>query len=474
MRDSSSDVVVVGSGPNGLAAAIALARAGRSVVVYEAAEQWGGGLRSMEVTLPGFVHDICATSLPLAAASPFFRQLALVRYGLEWIHAEAPLAHPLDDGSAVLLERSVPATAAQLGPDAAAYQRIFGSLAARAETLVHDLLGTLRVPRHPVALARFGALGMLPARTLARAVFTGERARALFAGLAAHSMLALDQPVSGAIGLVLGMYGHAVGWPFVRGGSQALANALVECLRAHGGEVVAGHPVASLDDLPAAGATLLDVTPRQVLTLAGTRLSGGYRRWLSRYRYGPGVFKVDWALDGPIPWRAPECRRAGVVHLGGTLDEIAAAEWAATSGGIPERPFVLLAQPSLFDSTRAPSGRHTVWAYCHVPHGCNVDMTDRIEAQVERFAPGFRDRILARHTFSPRTMEAHGANYVGGDINGGVQDLRQLFTRPAPRWDPYRTSDPSLFICSASTPPGGGVHGMCGYHAARSVLRAGR
>lgn len=474
MRDAGNDAIVVGSGPNGLAAAIVLARAGRSVVVYEAATTWGGGLRTEELTLPGFRHDVCATSLPLAAASPFFRELSLDEYGMSWVHPDAPLAHPLDDGTAVLLERSVETTAAGLGADGAAWQRIFGPLAARAGMLTHDLLGPLRVPRHPIALARFGALGLLPARTLARAVFTEERARALFAGLAAHSMLALDQPVSAAIGLVLGMYAHAVGWPFVRGGAQVLADALAACLREASGEVVTGQPVVSLDTLPVARQVLLDLSPCQVVALAGERLNPGDRRRLCRYRYGPGVFKVDWALDGPIPWRAPECRRAGVVHLGGTLDEIAAAEWAATHGRVPERPFVLLAQPSLFDPTRAPAGRHTAWAYCHVPPGCEMDMTELIEAQVERFAPGFRDRILARHTRSPREFEAYNPNYVGGDVNGGVQDLRQLFTRPVPRWDPYRTSDPTLFICSASTPPGGGVHGMCGYHAARSALRAAR
>lgn len=472
--NAAADELVVGSGPNGLAAAITLARAGHAVTVLEAADTWGGGLRSAELTLPGFIHDVCATSFPLGVASPFFHTVPLARYGATWVHPDVPLAHPLDDGSAVLLERSVEATAAGLGPDAAVYRRLMGKQIARVDRLIADILRPLRLPRHPVTLARFGLLGMQSASYFARSVFMGERARALFAGLAAHSFLRLDQPSSAAAGLVLASLGHAVGWPFVQGGSQRLSDALVGYLSDLGGRVETGQPVRSLGHDAPAPTTLLDLTPRQVLDVAGPRLSGSYQRALSRFRYGPGVFKIDWALDGPIPWRAAACGRAGVVHLGGTLEEIAASEAAANSGRVADRPFVILAQPTLFDPTRAPAGRHIAWAYCHVPHSAGVDMTDRIEAQVERFAPGFRDRILARHVLSPAEMEALNTNYVGGDINGGIQDLRQLFARPVARWDPYRTSDPMLFLCSSSTPPGGGVHGMCGYWAAKSVLASNR
>ena len=468
--------MIVGAGPNGLAAAIVMARAGRRVVVLEGQDTPGGGCRSAELTLPGFVHDTCSTVHALALASPFLRALPLAEHGLELAHPEAPLAHPLDDGTAVMLERSVELTARGLGPDERAWRRLFGPLVRDADPLFRELLGPLRPPRHPLVMARFGLSGLRSARGLARSRFEGERARALLAGSCAHAMLSLRTPASAAFGLVLTMSAHAVGWPVARGGSQRLTDALVAHLRSLGGTVETGRPVELLDELDTAASApvLLDLTPRQILRVAGDRLPDGYRRRLSRYRYGPGIFKLDWALDGPIPWRAPETARAGTVHLGGTLDEIAASEDAAVSGRHHERPFVLLVQPSLFDPTRAPAGKHTAWAYCHVPSGSTRDMTGAIEAQVERFAPGFRDLIAARSAMDSAEVERRNPNYVGGDINGGSQDLRQLFTRPVARPVPYSTPVPGLFICSSSTPPGGGVHGMCGYWAARAALRQGR
>jgi phytoene dehydrogenase-like protein len=466
------DAVVVGAGPNGLASAITLARAGRSVLVLEAKETIGGGMRSAELTLPGFVHDVCSAIHPLGVASPFFRDLPLAGYGLEWVFPAAAVAHPFDDRTAAVLERSVEATGATLGRDAAAYQQLMGPLVDDWDRLESDLLGPFPLPpRHPLAMARFGLRAVRSAQGLAQHVFEGERARALFAGLAAHSMLPLDRPVSAAFGLVLGIVAHAVGWPMARGGSQQFADALVAHLHSLGGEVVTGTCIESLGQLPPARATLFDVTPRQFLQIAGDRLPTGYHRALHRYRYGPGVFKLDWALDGPIPWKAEACSVAGTVHLGGTLPEIAASEGAVWRGEFPERPYVIVVQQTLFDPSRAPEGRHTGWAYCHVPNGSTFDMTERIEAQVERFAPGFRDRVLARSVMSPTAMERHNPNYIGGDINGGVQDFGQLFTRPVARLNPYTTPVRGLYLCSSSTPPGGGVHGMCGYHAARAVLR---
>jgi phytoene dehydrogenase-like protein len=462
---------VVGSGPNGLAAAIALARAGRQVVVLEGEDTLGGGCRSAELTLPGFVHDTCSTVHALALASPFLSALPLAEHGLELAHPAAPLAHPLDDGSAVMLERSVEETARGLGPDEAAYRRLFGPLVRDARALFGDLLGPLRPPRHPLLLSRFGLSAVRSAAGLARARFEGERARALLAGCCAHSMLSLRAPVSAPFGLVLALTAHAVGWPVARGGSQHLADALAGHLRSLGGVVETSRRVESLDELPPdAGPLLLDVTPGQLLRLAGDRLPDGYRRRLRGYRYGPGVFKLDWALDGPIPWTAPEAARAGTVHLGGTLDEIVAGEDAAPRGEHAERPFVLLVQPTMFDPTRAPAGKHTAWAYCHVPNGSTRDMTEAIEAQVERFAPGFTGLIAARSAMDSAEVERRNPNYVGGDINGGAQDLRQLFTRPVARVIPYSTPLPGVFICSSSTPPGGGAHGMCGYWAARAAI----
>jgi phytoene dehydrogenase-like protein len=471
LPESRGDAVVVGAGPNGLAAAIVLAEAGREVTLIEGAATVGGGARSEELTLPGFVHDTCSTVHSLALLSPFLRELPLAEHGLELEHPEAPLAHPLDGGSAVILERSVEETASSLGSDARAYGRLFAPLVRNADSLTDELLGPLRPPRHPVLLGRFGLRGIRSAVGLARSRFDGEPARALLAGSCAHSMLSLRTSASAAFGVVLAVGAHAVGWPVARGGSQRLADALAAHLRFLGGRVETGRWVESLAELPQAGATLLDVTPRQLLRIAGPSLPGLYRRRLARYRYGPGVFKLDWALDGPIPWVAPEVARAGTVHLGGTLEEIAASEESVSGGVHPERPFVLLVQASLFDGARAPAGKHTAWAYCHVPSGSDRDMTAAIEAQVERFAPGFSDRILERSVMGPAEVERRNPNYVGGDINGGVQDLRQLFTRPVARAVPYSTPVPGLFICSSSTPPGGGVHGMCGYWAARSALR---
>jgi phytoene dehydrogenase-like protein len=465
------DAIVVGSGPNGLAAAIALARAGRSVLVLEGRETVGGGVRTEELTLPGFLHDTCSAIHPLGVASPFFRSLPLAAHGVEWVHPPAPLAHPLDDGTAVVLERSLEATAAGLGPDGDAWRRLFGPLVGSAEQLLAGILAPPRPPRRPVAMARFGFRALRSASGLACSSFAGERARALLAGCAAHSMLPLGAPATASFGLVLALLGHAAGWPLPRGGSQRLADALAAHLVSLGGEIETGRPVDSLAGLPPARLTMLDVTPRQLLALAGDRLHGRYRRALERYRYGPGVLKLDYALSGPVPWRAPECARAATLHLGGTLDEIGAAEAEVARGGHPERPYVLVAQQSLFDPSRAPAGSHTLWAYTHVPNGSAVDVTERVEAQLERFAPGFRGLVLARSVLGPAALEERNPNYVGGDINGGSAELRQLFARPVARPVPYRTPLEGVYLCSASTPPGGGVHGMCGYHAVRAALR---
>jgi phytoene dehydrogenase-like protein len=454
--------VVIGSGPNGLTAAITLARAGYAVTVYEANAEIGGGARTMALTLPGFLHDICSAVHPLAAGSPAFAQFPLAAHGLQWIHPAVPLAHPLDDGSAVVLDRSVEDTAYELGADGRAWKGLFKPLVENWDALQNEILGPLRIPRRPLLLARFGLHAIRSARVLAESLFRGQRARALFAGIAAHSMLSLEARPSAAFGLVLAVAGHAVGWPSPKGGAQTLSNALASYLHSLGGEIRGNSPVLSL---PESQIVLCDVTPRQFLRLAGDRVSGSFRRSLERYRYGPSAFKVDWALDGPIPWRAAECLQAGTVHLGGTLEEI--SQWEAHHTGAP---FVLLAQPTLFDPTRAPEGRHTAWAYCHVPYGSAQDFTAAIEAQVERFAPGFTQRILARHVMGPAALERHNPNLVGGDINGGSPDLRQLFLRPTRRL--YGTPLRGVYLCSASTPPGGGVHGMCGYHAARFAIKA--
>jgi phytoene dehydrogenase-like protein len=464
------DAVIVGSGPNGLAAAVELARNGRSVAVLEAEDTVGGGTRSAELTLPGFVHDVGSAIHPLGYASPYFSTLPLGEHGLEWVHPAAPLAHPFDDGTAAVLERSVEKTGETLGPDAAAYRKFMEPIARDFDRIIDSLLGPLRLPRHPFALARFGLRALRSARGLAEELFEGEKARGFFAGNAAHSFLPMEQAPSAAFGLVLSTVGHAAGWPFPKGGSQKIADALVSYLRSLGGEVYVGVRVRAVEEVPRTRAVLFDLTPRQLLEISGHRFTGRYRRALGRFRYGPGVFKVDFALDGRIPWKAKACGRAGTVHLGGTLGEIAAGEAAVSRGEHPERPFVLLAQQSLFDETRAPEGKHTVWAYCHVPNGSTVDMTERIEKQVERYAPGFRDRILAKSTMGPAELQRINANHVGGDINGGLQDLWQLFTRPVVRLTPYSTPAGGIYLCSSSTPPGGGVHGMCGFFAARAAL----
>jgi phytoene dehydrogenase-like protein len=464
------DAVVVGAGPNGLAAAIQIARAGRSVAVYEANEDIGGGARSAELTLPGFVHDVCSAIQPLAVMSPFFNGLQLAKHGLEWIQPDAPLAHPLDDGTAVTLERSVDATAARLGADGAAYRGLLSPLVSRWDRLATEVLRpVLHVPRHPLLLARFGLHAMRSARGLASS-FTGVPARALVAGCAAHSFLPLERPFTSAFALMFLITGNAVGWPLPRGGSQRISQALASYLHELGGTVATRHPVQEMSDVPTAQAYVFDTSPWHLEKIAADRLPAGYRRALRRYRRGPGVFKIDYALDGPVPWRAAECLRAGTVHLGGTFEEIAASEAAVWRGQHPERPFVLVAQQSLFDPSRAPSGKHTLWAYCHVPNGSTVDMTGPIEAQLERFAPGFRDRVLARSTMNTRDVERRNANNAGGDISCGAHTGLQLFMRPRIAIDPYATPARDIYLCSSATPPGGGVHGMCGYNAARSVL----
>jgi phytoene dehydrogenase-like protein len=432
------------------------------VEVHEAAAIAGGATRSAELTLPGFVHDLGSAVHPLSLASPFFANLPLQ---VRWIEPPAPLAHPLDDGTAVMLERDLEATAPQFGSDAAGYRQLFAPLVERWEDLRHDLLRPIGIPHHPLAMARFGLLGLRSARAVANAYFRGERARALFAGLAAHSFLPLESPVSAAFGLVLGITGHTVGWPIPQGGAQAIANSLVSSLQQAGGTVITGHRVNALHDLGHPDLTLLDVTPRQVLELAGDVMPSPFRHQLQRYRYGPGVFKVDWALSEPIPWRARECLRAGTVHLGGTFEEIAESE----RGNNSHRPFVLLSQPTLFDATRAPAGKHIAWAYCHVPNGWTGSALGAIEAQVERFAPGFRDCVLARAAFTPEAMHAWNENLIGGDISGGAVSGMQFFFRPT--WRQYATPMKGVYLCSSSTPPGSGVHGMCGYWAAQTALR---
>jgi phytoene dehydrogenase-like protein len=468
------DVIVVGSGPNGLAAAITLARAGRDVLLIEGRDTVGGGVRTEELTLPGFRHDTCSAIHPLGVASPFMRSIPLERFGLEWVHPPAPLAHPLDDDRAVMLERSPSETAAGLGPDGPAWNALVGRLAREADAVLRGVLSPLQVPRHPVAMARFGLHALRSADGMARSVFAGDPARALFAGNAAHSMLPLRAAATASFGLVLAMLGHAAGWPLPRGGSQALADALAAYLRSLGGEIETDRTVTSLEELDAR-LVLLDVTPRQFLTLAGPRLDGRYRRALERFRYGPGVVKLDYALSEPMPWRAPDCARAATVHVGGTLAEIGAAEAGVAAGRVPERPFAIVAQQSLFDTTRAPAGCHTLWAYTHVPHGWpETDRAvERVEEQLERYAPGFRDVVLARSVLGPADLEARNPNDVGGDINGGSAELRQLLTRPVARLVPWRTPLSGVYLCSSSTPPGGGVHGMCGRHAARAALRFG-
>jgi phytoene dehydrogenase-like protein len=465
------DAVVVGSGPNGLSAAVTLAQGGASVLVVEGHDQIGGGTRTAELTLPGFRHDVCSACHPMGILSPFFRRLPLADHGLRWIKPRVSVAHPLDDQPAVLLRLSLAETGRGLGADARAYERLVGPLVHDPHALLHDILGPLRVPAHPFRMLRFGLDGVRSAAGLARARFEGARARALFAGCAAHSVLPLERTMTAAVALVFCLAGHVEDWPVAEGGSAAIAGALGRLLVSLGGRVETGRWIRSLADLPDARAYLFDTSPAQLAAIAGPVLPAGYVGRLRRYRYGPGVFKIDWALDGPIPWRDPAVLEASTVHVGGTLDEIAAGEAAVWRDEHPERPFVLLCQQSQLDPTRAPEGKHTGYAYCHVPDGSTLDLTRAVEAQVERFAPGFRDRILARHAMSASDLERYNPTLAGGAITGGVSDLRQLFARPVARYDPYTTPHPRIFLCSSSTPPGGGVHGMPGHFAARSALR---
>jgi phytoene dehydrogenase-like protein len=469
-----TDAVVVGGGPNGLTAAALIARAGRSVELVEARDSIGGGCRSAELTLPGVLHDVCSAIHPLGRSSPVFRELRLEEHGLEWIEPPIQIAHPLDGGRVALVHRDIETTIASFenDGDGAAYRRWMGPVVADWELIVRELLGPIPVGavRHPVALGRFALPAMLPMAVVARR-FQSPVVRALLAGCGAHSFLRLTAPLTGGLGLALLVSAHAVGWPIPRGGAQRIADALASVVRKAGGSITTGVAVRNLAELPAHRAALLDVTPRQVLELSGNRLGGLYAAQLRRYRYGPAAFKLDLVLDGPIPWRDARLSSAGTIHLGGTFEEVAASERAVAQGRVHDRPFVLVSEPTRHDPTRAPEGRHVAWAYCHVPNGWPGDATERILRQIERFAPGFRDRIIGQHVTRPADLEAYNANYVGGDINGGLQHWAQFFTRPAVRWDPYSTPNPRIFICSSSTPPGGGVHGLCGMHAARSALR---
>jgi len=471
LRKTAYDAVVVGSGPNGLAAAIVMAKADRSVLVLEAEDSIGGGTRSAQLTLPGYVHDICSAVHPMALASPFFRSLPLEEHGLEWIYPPLPLAHPRDDGTAMVLDRSLDGTCESLGVDAQSYRNLLGPLVRNWGVVESAILGPLGVPRNPIAMSRFGLHAIQPAARLARNKFQTEAARVLFAGLACHSVVPLEKWGTAAIGLVLAAVAHVYSWPIPKGGSQRIGDALASYLRSLGGEIQCGVRVESIDDIPSARTIFCDLTPQGLLKIAAQVLPANYQKALRRYKYGPGVFKVDWALSNPIPWKAKECSGAGTVHVGSSLEEIERSERAAWNGSQDDKPFVLVTQPSLFDSTRAPVGRHTAWAYCHVSNNSDCDMTSRIESQIERVAPGFRDAILARSTRGPAELQRHNANLVGGDISGGANNLMQLFLRPTRRT--YATPHRGLYLCSSSTPPGGGVHGMCGYHAAVRAIAAG-
>jgi phytoene dehydrogenase-like protein len=471
-KRSSYDAIIIGSGPNGLSAAIHLARNGLSVLIIEAHSTVGGGTRSAELTLPGFIHDICAAVLPLSLNSPFFKTLPLDQFGVKWIHSPVPLAHPLDNSKSALVYRSIEETARSLGGDGNAYRRLYEPILHSWDQIGADLLGPLRVPpKHPIESARFSLQALQPATVLAKRYFRQEQAQAIFAGMAAHSIMPLEKVATSAFGLVTNLMAHTVGWPLVKGGTQQLANGLAAYFISLGGEIVTDLKVNSLEDLPPAMAFLFDTAPSQMVKIVGDRLPEHYRRQIRRYRHGPGVFKMDFALDSPVPWSAQENKLAVALHIGGTLEEIAYSERMIWKGKHVERPFIILAQPSLFDAIRAPEGKHTVWAYCHVPNGSTTDCSEAIETQIERFAPGFRERILARSTYTAAQMEAYNPNYIGGDINCGVQDLQQMFTRPVLRLNPYTTPAKNVFLCSSATPPGGGVHGLCGLYAAQNVLK---
>lgn len=465
------DATIIGSGPNGFAAAITLAKAGKQVALYEAKPTIGGGMRSAELTLPGFIHDICSAIHPLGIGSPFFRSLPLDQYGLKWVQPNVPLAHPFDDGTAILLERSIEETGNSFPDkrDAGAYEAILTPFVEGWDILADDVLAPLHFPRHPLQLANFGYYGIQSGEGFARRYFNSDKVRAFFAGLAAHSILPLNKSLTASFGLILAILGHKFGWPIAQGGSQSIASALAAQLVALGGEIITEKEVTVLQEIDTP-LIFCDVTPKQLVKMGQDQFSSSYLERLKNYRYGPGVCKIDWALSSPIPWKAPECLRAGTVHLGGSLDEIVFSELQVWEGKHPEKPYVLLAQQSLFDPSRAPPGKQTAWGYCHVPNGSTMDMSHIIEQQIERFAPGFRDCILARNVKTAVEMQAYNANYVGGDINGGIQDIFQLYARPVMRTNPYETSKKGIYICSSSTPPGGGVHGMCGYHAAKSAL----
>ncbi len=471
MKNSAYDAVIIGSGPNGLAAGICLARENLSVLIVEAGETVGGGARTAELTLPGFAHDVCSAIHPLTVGSPFFNSLPLEKFGLEYIEPPVQLAHPQDDGTAVLLRRSLEETAQGLGIDGESYKNLISPFVEKWDELAPEILGPLHIPKHPFLMGKFGLKAFRSASGLAESYFKDKRTRAVFAGCAAHSMIPLDEVPSAAFGLVLAVTAHSAGWSFPRGGAQKIADALAAYFISLGGEIKTNWRVENVDELPSHRACLFDITPRQILRIAAHRLPQNYRRILENFKYGAGSFKMDFALSEPIPWTAKECALAGTVHLGGLFDEIAESERNLLRGAVSEKPYVLIAQNSNFDSSRAPEGKQVGWAYCHVPHGSNVDMTERIENQIERFAPGFRDCIMAKRTMSPADLENHNANYVGGDIGGGANILSQLFTRPAIKLDPYKIPAQGFYICSSSTPPGGGVHGMCGFHAARSALK---
>jgi phytoene dehydrogenase-like protein len=466
----SYDAIVIGAGPNGLSAAIQLARHGLSVCIFESNKQIGGGARSEQLTLPNFIHDVCSAVHPMGCVSPFFNTLPLREHGLEWIESPLALAHPFDDEPAAFLSKSIQQTAENLERDKQSYLDLIGPFVNNTETLLTEILKPLRIPKHPFLMARFGLAAMRSASDLANSKFKTPRGKAIFSGCAAHSMVALNKIATASFGISLAIVAHLVGWPIIKGGSQKVIDCLQKYFTSLGGEIETGRKIESIKSLPAARAILMALTPKQVATVAGYQLPQKFRDRLLKYRYGPGIFKIDWALDGPIPWKDPACSRSATLHLGSTFDEILQSESDAWNGKISSKPFVILAQPSLFDSTRAPAGKHTGWAYCHVPHGSDLDMIEAIENQVERFAPGFKDLILARHTFNSTQLHQHNENIIGGDIGGGANNFMQFIARPVFKWDPYSTPNSRIFICSSSTPPGGGVHGMCGYNAANSVL----
>lgn len=470
MPENIYDAIVIGAGPNGLSAAIQLARQGLSVCIFEASSQIGGGARSEQLTLPNFIHDVCSAVHPMGFISPFFKTLPFQEYGLEWIESPLALAHPFDNEPAAFLSKSIQQTAENLGQDKQAYLDLINPFVNKSETLLAEILKPIRIPKHLFLTARFGFAAMRSASDFANSKFKTDRAKALFCGCSAHSVVSLDKIATASFGISLAMVAHLVGWPIVKGGSQRIIDCLEKYFRSLGGEIEAGTKVESLNSLPPSKVILMALTPRQVATIAADQLPQKFRDRLLKFRYGPGIFKIDWALDGPIPWKDPSCSQSATLHLGSTFDEILQSESNAWNGKISTKPFVILAQPSLFDSTRAPAGKHTGWAYCHVQHGSDVDQTETIENQVERFAPGFKNLILARHTFNSTQLHQHNENIIGGDIGGGANDFTQIIARPVLQWDPYSTLNPRIFICSSSTPPGGGVHGMCGFNAANSVL----